>query len=413
MKQNVFVVALCLVLLCILSAGCTTSEKPGNTTTVTASPDELTFITEEYPPFNYQENGVPKGIAVDLLIGAYKEMGTPVSPGRIQVLPWHVGYNTALSKNNTVLFGMQRLPEREKLFKWAGPFASERMVLFADRGKGITIAGPEDLNKYRIGVVRDDTATAQLTSLGVHSSNLIAAESVPQLIALMQEGNIDLWCYGRFAGQQFAKKSTGNADYFDVVYALDTIDIYYAFNNQTPDTVVESFQKSLDTLRLQPDPTGVTEYQRVMYRYVNASCMSHPPVTAGQVRDLVNVTAGAMAKDAPGTIEKINAGEHPFWDRQNRALYTFVYTPNVTIIAEADNPRLVGVNMKGKTDVAGTAFRDQITDNAMTKGTGWVDYVWIIPEDNGIYHKSAYFRLVNGSDHQQYVVVSGMYSACS
>jgi polar amino acid transport system substrate-binding protein len=413
MKQNIILVAICLVLLCVLAAGCTTQEKTGTTAPVTTSPEKLTFLTEEYPPFNYLENGVAQGISVDLLMEAYKEMGTPVTPDRIQVLPWHVAYNTALSKNNTVLFGMQRLPEREKLFKWAGPFASERMVLFAERGKGITIAGPEDLKKYRIGVIRDDTAATQLRSLGVPSSNLIAAESVPQLISLMQEGKIDLWCYANFAGRQFAEKSTGNPNYFDVVYTLETIDIYYAFNNQTPDAVVGAFQKSLDKLRDQPDQTGITAYQRVVYRYQNVSCVSHPPVTAGQVQSLVNFTAAAMEKDAPGTIKKINAGEHPFWDKENRALYVFVYNTNVTIIAEADNPRLVGVNMKGKTDIAGTAFRDQITDKAMTEGTGWVDYVWMIPEENGMYRKSANFRLVNGSDQQQYIVISGMYSACS
>lgn len=83
----------------------------------------------------------------------------------------------------------------------------------------------------------------------------------------------------------------------------------------------------------------------------------------------------------------------------------------MTIVAEADNPRLIGVNMGGKTDIAGTPFRDQITETALTEGSGWVDYIWMIPEKNGIYHKSAYFKLIEGSDTNQYIVISGLYTA--
>jgi len=91
----------------------------------------------------------------------------------------------------------------------------------------------------------------------------------------------------------------------------------------------------------------------------------------------------------------------------------FVYDTNETIVAEADNPRLMGVNMRGKTDVAGTPFRDHITKEALTKGTGWVDYLWVIPEESGVNYKSAYFRLIQGSDSQPYIVISGMYTPCS
>ncbi|HIH26510.1 MAG TPA: hypothetical protein HA256_00640, partial [Methanoregulaceae archaeon] len=55
----------------------------------------------------------------------------------------------------------------------------------------------------------------------------------------------------------------------------------------------------------------------------------------------------------------------------------------------------------------------QIVGEALDAGTGWVDYIWMIPEENGIYHKSAYFRLTEGSDGNQYIVASGMYLPCS
>ncbi|HUU75332.1 MAG TPA: transporter substrate-binding domain-containing protein [Methanoregulaceae archaeon] len=370
------------------------------------------FVTEDYPPFNYVENGTIQGIAVDLLRGVAKEMGDVNSPDNIMVVPWSKAWATTLERNNTVLFATVRLPEREELFKWAGPLGSERKVIFARQGTSPEITGPDDLAGYLIGVVRDDAAYGELLALGVGKEQLIEMGNVPALISLIQDGEIDFWCYGDLAGRYFAEKETGDPDYFEIVYTLDTHDLYFAFNRNTPDSVVQAFQEALDTLRYQPDEAGVIEYQRIAYQYIGVSCLSHPPVTADQVKGLVNFTAEAMEKDAPGTLARINSGEHPFWDRDNRALYVFVYDTNVTIIAEADNPRLIGVNMVGKTDIAGTPFRDLIINKALAEGTGWVDYIWMIPEENGIYQKSAYFRLVKGNNDNRYIVVSGMYIPC-
>ncbi len=261
-------------------------------------------------------------------------------------------------------------------------------------------------------MIKDDAAGDQLRALGVDPSNIIAMENVPALIAYMKEGGIDMWCYGDMAGRFFMEKVTGDPGYFEVIYTLESYDLYYAFNKNIPDSVVDSFQEALDALRNKPDPSGVTEYQRIVYKYMGVSCLTDPPVTADQAIRLVNLTAVALEKDTPGTLARINAGEHPFWDRDNRALYTFVYDTNVTIVAEADNPHLIGVNMKGKTDIAGTPFRDQIVQRALEEGSGWVDYIWLIPEENGIYYKSACFRLVEGSDNQEYIVVSGIYRPC-
>ena len=375
--------------------------------------DELMFLTEEYPPFNYVENGTIRGIAVDLLLGVFGQMDNTISSDHIRVLPWSRAYEIALTRNNTAIFSTVRLAGREDSFKWAGPLGSERKVIFANRGSDIKISGPEDLEKYRIGVVRDDAAFTQLRALGLDASNIVEMGNVQAIISLMQEETIDLWCYGDLAGRYFTENETGDPSYFEVVYTLDCEDLYFAFNKNTPDRIVDAFQAALDHLRYEPDSTGVTEYQRIVYRYTGVTCLPDPTITAGQVTDLVNLTAGYIKEDTPAALARINAGEHPFWDRDNKALYVFVYDTDVTIVAEADNPRLVGVNMKGKTDIAGTPFRDLITEKALSEGSGWVDYIWMIPEKNGIYYKSAYCRLVEGSDGESYIVVSGMYTPCN
>jgi len=65
---------------------------------------------------------------------------------------------------------------------------------------------------------------------------------------------------------------------------------------------------------------------------------------------------------------------------------------NLTIVAHADNILMVGVNYKGKTDVAGKPFRDDILAGALKNGIGWVDYVYLNPVQTNLYYKTAYYR---------------------
>lgn len=84
----------------------------------------------------------------------------------------------------------------------------------------------------------------------------------------------------------------------------------------------------------------------------------------------------------------------------------------MTIVAHADNIRLVGVSYKGKTDVSGKAFRDQIVAGALANGTGWEEYIYINPVEAGLYYKTTYYRLTRGSDGNLYIVSSGNYKSC-
>ena len=92
---------------------------------------DLTYITEQFPPYNYQENGKLQGISVDLLEKVWENMGANLNRSVIQLLPWKEGYQETLDENGKVLFSTARLPQREQLFKWAGPIGPIRNVLLA------------------------------------------------------------------------------------------------------------------------------------------------------------------------------------------------------------------------------------------------------------------------------------------
>lgn len=216
------------------------------------------------------------------------------------------------------------------------------MVVFAEPEVASRFSSPSDLDRYRIGVVTDDVAVPLLLVHGVDSSRLVEMEDIPALLDAMDAEAIDLWCSGDLAGRYFTGMVTGDPDRYHIALVLESRDLHFAFNRDTPSSTVDAFQAALEPLRDEPDEAGVTAHQRIVNRYVGISHLPDPPVTAEEVAALVDRTAEAIAEDTPSTLARINAGEHPYWDRENRAPYVVVYDTDVTLVAEADNPASSG-----------------------------------------------------------------------
>lgn len=80
MNYRYIVLIFGLITVSLLCAGCV-SETPVKV------PAALTYYTEQYPPYNYEDNGTLKGIAVDLLIDLTGRMGSTVTGDQIIIAP--------------------------------------------------------------------------------------------------------------------------------------------------------------------------------------------------------------------------------------------------------------------------------------------------------------------------------------
>ena len=78
-------------------------------------------------------------------------------------------------------------------------------------------------------------------------------------------------------------------------------------------------------------------------------------------------------------------------------------------MAHAIKTDVIGKNVKGKPDVKGKKFRDEILAKALKDGSAWVDYYFANPKTKQIARKSTYFELARGSDGKDYIVGSGKY----
>lgn len=372
---------------------------------------QLNYLTEEWAPFNYQEDGNVTGISVEVLEAVFKNIGVNRSRADVRIVPLAEGFQTAQNNTSTVLFSIVRTPERELLYKWAGPFTSASFVIYAPMSSNITISSPEDLNQYRIGVVQSSIENDLLTSHGVNASQIVNGQKSEDLLRMLEEGQIDMWATGDLAGRHQMLQTAADPNAYEIVYTLSENDFYYIFSKDVPDTMVGAFQQALETVRDQKDEQEVSDYERIIYRNLGVGCTGQT-FTDDAVVELVNTTAAAIENNTSDTFRRINAGEAPYRDHGDPSLYVFVYDVNLTIVAHADNIQVVGKNFKGKTDVTGKPFRDEILEGALKNGTGWVDYIYMHPVQTNLYYKTAYYRLTQGSDGNSYIVCSGNYKRC-
>jgi polar amino acid transport system substrate-binding protein len=370
----------------------------------------LEYLTEEWAPFNYLQEGNASGASVEILEAVFRNLGVNRTKDAVSIVPLADAFQKAQGDNGTVVFSIVRSPAREPLYKWAGPFTKSSFVLYARLSDNISIAAPADLDKYRIGAVAATIENQLLTDKGVNTSHIVSAAVPSDLLQLLAAGQIDLWATGDLTGRYEITKAGLDPDDFGIVYTLSENDFYFIFSRDVPDALVNAFQHAIQFVRYEPDAQGVSEYERIIYRYLGVGYSSRT-FTDAAVMALVNSTAAAMRANASDTLRRINAGEAPYVDPTDSGLYAFVYDTNVTVVANAVNPMVAGVNFKGKTDVTGRPFRDLIVSGALANSTGWVEYVYMNPTQTNLYHKVAYYQLVLGSDGDNYIVCSGNYKA--
>lgn len=207
----------------------------------------LTLLTEENPPFNYVENGKLTGLVTDLVQETMKQANVPYT---VEVLPWVRAYMRAQAEKDTCLFATARLENRERLFTWVGPFASN---LWGAYGRG-DFAGSVrllvDLKPYRIGAVANDAKVEYLKENGV--TNILQAledrANPPRLFLPAEDPNrIDLWVTGFFGEREVARAA--KVTDLKLVFVVRDIPLYLACSPQTSPAAIKALNEALAKLR--------------------------------------------------------------------------------------------------------------------------------------------------------------------
>ena len=224
------------------------------------SAEDLTYYTEDYPPYNYEKDGELTGISVDTLKLVWEEMG--VAPQKIELVPWARGYNKLKKSSGTCLFATTRTPERENLFKWACPVAAgSRNVLIAKKDRNISIDSIEAANQYKIGAIRDDVAEQLFLSEGGDKSKLESVAKMETNLKKMQAERIDLLAYAEKSAYKFIEENGYDVNEYETVFLLKELPLCLSFHKDTPDGLVGKFRKALGKV------VETEEYRKILEKH--------------------------------------------------------------------------------------------------------------------------------------------------
>jgi len=188
---------------------------------------------------------------VETLKLIWRKLGAGEQP--IRVVPWARGYEIALKEKDSVLFSMSRTAEREALFKWVGPIFTVRTVLLGLSSRGIELRSLEDARKYAIGVVKDDVMEAFLKTRGFDGRSLQTVSDLDQNFEKLELGRIDLIAHSQDTFDKYIALRALDPKRYRVYLVVSVNPNYYAFNRDTSEALVASFQAALDAVSSQRD----------------------------------------------------------------------------------------------------------------------------------------------------------------
>lgn len=102
------------------------------------------------------------------------------------------------------------------------------------------------------------------------------------------------------------------------------------------------------------------------------------------------------------TLGKIGDPEGPFI--QNKC-YIFALDLEGNLLAHPFSKQLVGQNLIGLRDSAGRNFIQKLIATAKTRGYGFAEYEWRVPDSKEEFHKTVFYERVDGI-----VLCSGFYT---
>ncbi|MDM8521939.1 transporter substrate-binding domain-containing protein [Desulfococcaceae bacterium HSG8] len=226
---------------------------------VFAEAGDIKIVTEDFPPYNYEENGKITGLSTKVVRAVLKELG--MNPG-IRIYPWARAYKMASEQENVLIYSILRTAEREKLFRWVGKIAVSEMYLFRlNERNDIKINSLGDAKKYTVGVTRETAPHQYLSERGFDLKEVVSRDDLN--IRKLVRGRIDLMPYYEAPFLHKVRNLGYDPGKFEKAYFMNDAseELYMAFSNNTSDKIVEKFAKALE--RIKTDGT----YDKIVKEY--------------------------------------------------------------------------------------------------------------------------------------------------
>jgi polar amino acid transport system substrate-binding protein len=203
--------------------------------------DDLRWIAQNYPPYSYvDKSDQNKGVAIDVLDKILRKANSSKTTANVEIKTFSKIFVRMNNDKNTVFFPLARLPERESMFKWVGPIFKDQPVIFAKANSNITINSMADLKPYKIAGREAYHGVKQLGNL----DNINFVESDTAAIKNLTD-QADLAVCDKLSCLNSIETLGLKKQNYKIVYVLTPSDMYFAFNKDTDDAIVDEVREAL------------------------------------------------------------------------------------------------------------------------------------------------------------------------
>lgn len=156
--------------------------------------ESIRIVTEDYPPYNYLDNGELKGLSVEVIRAVMERTQIEYT---IEVMPWARAMITTENSKNVFVFSMRKIESRENRFIWIGSICSSPHSIFSLQNRqDIKIDSIDDLKSYRIGTTIHDSRETIMIDMGIPIEKLTRIsghDAYERNYMKLKYGRIDVW----------------------------------------------------------------------------------------------------------------------------------------------------------------------------------------------------------------------------
>jgi signal transduction histidine kinase len=123
------------------------------------------------------------------------------------------------------------------------------------------------------------------------------------------------------------------------------------------------------------------------------SAQQSPPASdqVKQIEAMVNKAAALVESEGKAAFSEFRKRNSEWWLGNT---YLFVYDKDFNVLLNPAFPQREGTNVHGQKDVNGKLFHDEFMNTVLSKGAGWVDYMFPKPGQTQLSQKWSYVKAV-------------------
>jgi len=207
----------------------------------------LNIITEDWAPYNYEEDNILKGFSVDVVNAIMVELG---EKHNIDIYPGARGEMMLDSMPNIMNFSLFRTPEREKKYKWVGPISEEAIYFYKRKDDPREYKTLNDIRKNSmISLPHKGLILSRVEALGITNISKIPDKRGQFLHLFVGRANLTV-NVTPLGVVYYMKKLNKPVDALvQTQVKLFEFPLYIACSKEIPDSVIKRWQKALDMVK--------------------------------------------------------------------------------------------------------------------------------------------------------------------